>query len=102
MLFATPLYLVVLITMGAVALSWGRPKRPHDPEKDRPIVIAPDSDAARFGDRGMFGLMRELIPWRQYFSYYKPSFHPWDYDNSHFVAAWKQRYPDFGLAKASR
>jgi predicted metal-dependent hydrolase len=46
--------------------------------------------------------MRELIPWRQYFSYYKTSFHPWDYDNSHFVAAWKQRYPDFGLAKASK
>jgi predicted metal-dependent hydrolase len=45
----------------------------------------------------MLGLLYELVPWRLYFSYYRPSFHPWDHDNSRFVAEWKQRYPGFGL-----
>ena len=46
----------------------------------------------------MFGIMWVGIPWRLYFSYYRPSFHPWDHDNAHFVAEWKDRYPGFGLA----
>jgi predicted metal-dependent hydrolase len=102
MLLATPVFLVVLITMGAAALSWRRPKRPVEAEKevDMKAHLSPSSDAARFLGRNMFGVMRELIPWRLYFSYYRPSFHPWDHDNSRFVAEWKERYPEFGLAKA--
>lgn len=46
-----------------------------------------------FKQRKLSWLLWDMLPWRQYFAYYKPSFHPWDHDNSHLVEAWKQRFP---------
>ncbi len=39
-----------------------------------------------FEPGGMFGLARE------YFSYYRPGFHPWDLDNRNLLDAWKVDY----------
>lgn len=49
--------------------------------------------------RQIWRLIGRSVPARLYFNYYKPSFHPWDHDNAHFIAAWKQAYPDMGLKK---
>jgi predicted metal-dependent hydrolase len=100
MLVATPLFLFVLLLITAAFLRAGRRRQPDQPPPPTPSVSLeefPETDAGRFLGRSALGLLRELVPWRLYFSYYRPSFHPWDYDNSHFVAEWKQRYPDFGL-----
>lgn len=120
MMFATPLFLFVLLAITAAVL--GNRRRGEaaaqtavvaesSPEKSPPTESPPaenpasgpaaTSDAERFVGRGMLGLLYELVPWRLYFSYYRPSFHPWDHDNSGFVEAWKQRYPGFGLDVAS-
>ncbi|MBM3648797.1 MAG: metal-dependent hydrolase [Alphaproteobacteria bacterium] len=96
MLLATPLFLFVMLPLGAIVLGWGRRKAPAEP-----IASTTAADAKRFLGRNIFGLMREVIPWKLYFSYYRPSFHPWDHDNSALIAEWKQRYPDFGLAAAA-
>ena len=38
------------------------------------------------------GLYRLMLPlWLDYF---RPSFHPWDLDNSHLVAEWKSKHPE--------
>lgn len=111
MLLATPLFLFVMLLLGAVALGRVRPggeapampAAPAPPEPMPPAerldAEAPvdSGDASRFVGRNMLALLWEGVPWRVYFSYYRPSFHPWDHDNRHLIAAWKQRYPDFGL-----
>jgi uncharacterized protein len=107
MLFATPLFLFVLLAITAAVLGSGRrgkaagqtaaPAATESP----PVELPEQSDAERFVGRGMLGLLYELVPWRLYFSYYRPSFHPWDHDNSGFVEEWKRRYPGFGLNEAS-
>ena len=43
-------------------------------------------------------LVHSLIPWRLWFDYFKPSFHPWDHDNRQQIEFWKQRFPDFGVS----
>ncbi len=112
MLLATPLFLFVMLLLGALVL--GRGRRPGDapappaesppPEPAAPVqrVEADEprdpGDASRFVGRNMLALLWEGVPWRVYFSYYRPSFHPWDHDNSHLIAEWNQRYPGFGLA----
>jgi len=121
MLLATPLFLFVMLLAGAVVLSRGRPAAetpapatepaspaalsadPEPPaERLESKAAAGEGDASRFLGRNMLTLLWEGVPWRVYFSYYRPSFHPWDHDNSNLIAGWKQRYPDFGLASASR
>ncbi len=111
MLFATPLFLFVLLLITAAVLGSGRKRKTgeqaaplvENPPMENPPPDSPppgpsaESDAERFLGRGMFGLLYQLVPWRLYFSYYRPSFHPWDHDNSRFVEDWKQRYPGFGL-----
>jgi predicted metal-dependent hydrolase len=120
MLLATPLFLFVLLLMTATVMSWGR-RRPSskgvapaaveeaveaagpgvsDANRQDPKSTSA-SDASRFLGRSMLGLLRELVPWRLYFSYYRPSFHPWDHDNSHFISEWQKRYPSFGLITES-
>ncbi|MBL8470770.1 MAG: metal-dependent hydrolase [Rhodocyclaceae bacterium] len=63
---------------------------------------APAPAAARqAGQRGhgtALQLLRRIVPWRLYLSYYSPSFHPWNHDNRHLIEAWKVRYPAFGSA----
>jgi predicted metal-dependent hydrolase len=46
-------------------------------------------------------LMKEIISFDLYFDYYKFSFHPWNYDNSHLIDEWKRRYQDFGMDAAA-
>jgi predicted metal-dependent hydrolase len=45
--------------------------------------------------RGLPALLRQFLPWRQCFAYYRPSFHPSDYDCPHYIEQWKARFPDF-------
>ena len=115
MLFATPLFLFVLLAITTAVLGNGRRGKPAEqtaaaaeispvessPAESPAVDPAEKSDAERFVGRGVLGLLYELVPWRLYFSYYRPSFHPWDHDNSGFVEVWKQRYPGFGLDEAS-
>lgn len=35
------------------------------------------------------------IPFRQFFSYFRPSHHPWDHDNRKLIERWKAKYADF-------
>lgn len=114
MLLATPLFLFVMLLLGAIVLGRRRPvgNAPMPPTAPEPTARveaaepalgpppapAEAADASRFVGRNMLALLWEGVPWRVYFSYYRPSFHPWDHDNSKLIAEWKQRYPDFGLA----
>ncbi len=97
MLFATPLFLFVLLAITAAVLGNGRRGKPAEqtaaaeispvessPAESPAVDPAEKSDAERFVGRGVLGLLYELVPWRLYFSYYRPSFHPWDHDNSGF------------------
>jgi predicted metal-dependent hydrolase len=93
MLLATPLFLFVMILLGAIVMSWGRPRSKAPVRLAEP---AAQGESGRFVGRNMLGLLWEGVPWRVYFSYYRPSFHPWDHDNSDLVAGWKERYPGFG------
>ncbi len=45
---------------------------------------------------GVPGFFRKIIP--DYMEFYQDDFHPWQQDNSHLLAAWKQRYK--GVADA--
>jgi predicted metal-dependent hydrolase len=42
-----------------------------------------------FGNPGFF---RKVFP--AWLSFFRPSFHPWDHDNSDLIAAWKSEYAD--------
>jgi predicted metal-dependent hydrolase len=57
-----------------------------------------DDPKRPFEMRSMFRFMGQAIPWRLYFDYFRPSFHPWDDDDAHFVGEWRDRYPRFGLS----
>lgn len=41
-------------------------------------------------------LVHSLICWRLCIDYFKPSFHPWDHDNSEKIERWKEKFPNFG------
>jgi len=58
----------------------------------------PSNPDSQFQTRNMFVLMGRLVPWRLYFDYFRPSFQPWNHDNSHLVREWRARYPGFGEA----
>ncbi len=110
MLFATPLFLFVMVLLSAAVLRWRRPRAvapeaPTMPVSDVPAPISDEempgaeaTDAGRFVGRSMIGLLRQGVPWRLYFSYYRPSFHPWDHDNRDLVSKWSRGNPGSGLA----
>jgi predicted metal-dependent hydrolase len=102
---AGSLIFLFLFVVGALRLGWHR-RTPAGPAAPAEAAVPPpvESPPAKRPSLALsiLPVLRNLIPWRLYFSYYRPSFHPWDHDNAHFVADWKKRYPDFGLAKASR
>lgn len=100
MLLATPLFLFVMILSGSVVLSRGRPRSIAASQPVEPPEAESAGGASRFVGRNMLGLLWEGVPWRVYFSYYRPTFHPWDHDNGDLIAGWKQRYPEFGLNAA--
>lgn len=105
MLLATPIFLFVLLLLTATVFGWRKQKRaariPASPIEVTDAPPARNSDAERFLGRSMLGLLRELVPWRLYFAYYRPSFHPWDHDNASFVTEWRERYPGFGLREGT-
>ncbi|WP_421997328.1 metal-dependent hydrolase [Reyranella sp.] len=105
MLLATPLFLFVMILLGAIVLGWRRPRGAAPAAAEEPAqrqeATEEPSGSSRFLGRGMLGILWEGVPWRVYFSYYRPSFHPWDHDNRDLIAGWKERYPDFGEAGAA-
>jgi uncharacterized protein len=39
--------------------------------------------------------------WREYFSYFRPSFHPWDHDNQALLADWKREYENAPVYRSS-
>jgi predicted metal-dependent hydrolase len=93
MLLATPLFLIGVLFASIVLR---RPRSTAAPVKAHQAATPKPSDGP-FGGGNMAGVMHAVIPWKLYFAYYRPSFHPWDYDNCAYVAAWKQRNPSFGL-----
>ena len=90
MLLATPLFLIGVLFASIVLR---RPRSAAAAARSRQDV----PKEGPFGGGNMAGVMHAVVPWKLYFAYYRPSFHPWDYDNSAYVAAWKQRNPDFGV-----
>lgn len=48
---------------------------------------------------GKPGFARRIVP--QLLDFFRPGFHPWDHDNSEFVAAWKAQYGESAGAKAN-
>jgi predicted metal-dependent hydrolase len=46
-------------------------------------------------------LLSRVVFLRLYFDYYRPTFHPWNHDNAHLVAEWKERYRGFGAGPDS-
>jgi len=99
MLIATPLFLLVMLAVGAAVQ--GSQRAPAKPPAPAPAPPTEAKPRERFTGRNILGILRAAIPWRQYFTYYKPSFHPWKHDNSHILADWKARNPHFGLSPAS-
>ncbi|QBJ78596.1 metal-dependent hydrolase [Aquitalea sp. USM4] len=79
---------VLVITAGVLLVR--RNKRRSQPIQ--PVVMAPNLKA------NTASLVSSLIPWRLYLDYYKPSFHPWNHDNSQSIEDWKQRFPGFGVS----
>jgi len=65
------------------------------------ILIQP-KDSTRPNKKNPYGqfwrLIKKSLEPKLYFNYYRPSFHPWDHDNSHLIEHWKQAYPN-SLAK---
>lgn len=47
--------------------------------------------------RQMLRLIKQSIKLELYLNYYRPSFHPWNHDNSHLIEDWKKIYTGFGV-----
>jgi predicted metal-dependent hydrolase len=56
--------------------------------------VATPETIEKFERYGFWGFLKQTFPLKAYFSYYKPSFHPWEHDNAHLIAVWKQQFPD--------
>ncbi|MFN3466047.1 MAG: hypothetical protein ACK4X1_18425, partial [Terricaulis sp.] len=60
---------------------------------------APGSDHSEAKDarpsQGLTQILREIVPLQLYFDYYRPSFHPWNTDDSALIEEWKRRYRDY-------
>lgn len=64
-----------------------------------------DSEAAKKRKtpyRQLVRLMKRSVSPNLYFDYFRPSFHPWDHDNSHFIEEWKRAFPDFGSSPRNK
>jgi uncharacterized protein len=87
----TSLVFAIAVGIGVSLINLGRRLRP---------AVAPEvrgpAGPPRPGQRSTAALLGSTIPWRLYFAYYTPSFHPWDHDNAHLVEEWKRRLPGLG------
>jgi len=79
------LFGAVAVTIGVVLI--GRDRLPPTPDK---ALEAPNAR------NNTVELFWSLIPWKLWFDYFRPTFHPWDHDNRQLVEVWKQRFPNFG------
>jgi len=87
-------FFTVAVTIGVSIVERG-------PRRRRETSAAPEGGPVGDGQdlpgrRPRYGLSNPLIPWRQVLDYFRPSFHPWDFDNSHLVEEWKRRFPELG------
>ena len=74
---------------------------PPPPEYDEivhliPLKAHPTLDSTVM--RQLWALIIEAVQPGLYFSYYRPSFHPWEHDNSALISEWKECYPGFGIS----
>ena len=119
MVVATLVFLFALILLTAIVLGIGRPRVAANPQPVPQPEPAPAPIPQRVAEPvdtpvpepaagattaakdpfsgGMLSILWHGVPWRLYFSYYRPGFHPWQHDNSDLVRWWKQTYPGFGL-----
>ena len=71
------------------------PKLPAPPV-DWSRVATPET-LEKFKDCGFLGFLKLTFPLKAYFSYYKPSFHPWEHDNTHLIEVWKGQFSDIAI-----
>lgn len=73
------------------------------PRKHQPAPLKPSTPPKQKSSyRQLWRLISRSMSPKLYFDYYKPSFHPWDHDNSHFIEEWKQAFPDFGSRSSGK
>jgi uncharacterized protein len=68
-------------------------------DQKTPVIDGPQNKPPSrnsWREPSLVGGLLEIVPLKLYFDYYRPSFHPWDYNNVHLIEEWKQRYRDFG------
>ncbi len=56
-------------------------------------AAGPDAEAATDGAPAL-SVLAKFAPLGLYLDYYRPSFHPWNHDNSDLIAKWKAAYGD--------
>ncbi|ANJ66070.1 hypothetical protein A9404_00555 [Halothiobacillus diazotrophicus] len=77
-----------LLFMLAIQIGMWTLKRKVDAKN--PGKDALPAEAKRKPPKSVF----KLVPFRLYFDYYRPSFHPWNHDNRHLLDEWYRRHPD--------
>lgn len=92
MMATTLVFLVVLFA----SVRWLRRGQNGKADLARATSGAPRSPRPQAGRRNLWRLLKVMVSLRLYFDYYRPSFHPWNEDNTHLIDAWKQRHRDFG------
>lgn len=95
MLVVSLCFLLAIIA-GALIFKFGPKPSSNKARAPQPEVKPSPVKKRRFAGNNLFHILAEFVPFKLYLSYYKPNFHPWDHDNRDLLAAWKQRYPDFG------
>lgn len=102
-LLTTGVFLMTLV-VGMIML--GPPPRPLQPADGVPKPPPPRPESSSPLERRirrLGPLLVLILPWRQYFAYFRPSFHPSDYDCTDDIERWKKRFPDFdGSARKPR
>jgi predicted metal-dependent hydrolase len=93
MLITTLLFFVTLIV--GMKMLGRRPPLPP-PSVDEPPDRRPPATPKRFYRSSLRALLADILPWRHYFAYFRPSFHPSDYDCTAYIEQWKIRFPSFG------
>jgi predicted metal-dependent hydrolase len=84
-----------LIFMGAgfTLMKW-RERGKQDTRSDAAANDAPANGVS--AGAPSVSVMVKDVSWRLYFDYYRPSFHPWNDNNTDMIEEWKQRYAGFG------